>query len=71
MSDDVLIDGRQMAPPEPMEQVLLALGLRRPGQRVRLLIHRQPYPLYELLDAQALPHVTRALDDGNFEVTIG
>lgn len=71
MSEDVLIDGRQMAPPEPMEKVLLALSLRRPGQRVRLLIHRRPYPLYELLDAQALPHVTRALDDGNFEVTIG
>lgn len=70
MTADVQIDGRQMAPPEPMEKVLLALSLRRPGQRVRLLIHRRPYPLYELLDAQHLPHSTCELGDGNFEVTI-
>lgn len=71
MTADVQIDGRQMAPPEPMEKVLLALSLKRPGQRVRLLIHRRPYPLYELLDAQQLPHSTSELGDGNFEVTIG
>ncbi len=70
MNADVEIDGRRMAPPEPMESVLLALRLRRPGQRIRLLIHRRPYPLYELLDAQQIAYRTRELGDGNFEVTI-
>ncbi len=70
MNADVLIDGRQMVPPEPMEKVLLALELRRPGQRVRLLIHRRPYPLYELLDQQHVRHSTRELGDGNFEILI-
>ncbi len=71
MNAELLVDGRHMAPPEPLEKVLAALALRRPGQTVRLLIHCQPHPLYELLDAQHVPHATRALGDGNFEVTIG
>lgn len=69
-NDDIVIDARDLPPPEPMEKVLQVLGLKRPGQAVRLLIHRQPHPLYALLDQQHYQHLTRTLDDGNFEIVI-
>lgn len=69
-NDDIVVDARDLPPPEPMEKVLRVLDLKRPGQAVRLLIHRQPYPLYELLDQQHYQHLTRALGDGNYEVVI-
>ena len=46
---EIVVDGRGLEPPEPMERVLAALDELQPGQRVRFLIHRQPYPLYDIL----------------------
>jgi uncharacterized protein (DUF2249 family) len=43
---EIVVDGRGLEPPEPMERVLAALDGLQPGQWVRFLIHRQPYPLY-------------------------
>ncbi len=70
MNPEVLIDARWLPPPEPMEQVLMALDLLRPGQRVRLLLHREPYPLYVLLDDRGYRHSARPIEDGCFEILI-
>ena len=70
MTPDRVVDARGLPPPEPMELALQALELRRPGEAVRLLIHRQPYPLYELLAAQGYAYHTRSLADGCYEIII-
>jgi hypothetical protein len=57
-------------PPEPMEKVLTALALLRPGQRIRFLIHREPQPLYGILADMGYRHATRPLPDGCFEIVI-
>ena len=44
---EVRVDAGGLEPPEPLEQVLLALDLARPGEHVRFLVHREPVPLYE------------------------
>jgi hypothetical protein len=67
---EVVVDGRWQEPPEPMEKVLLALDLLRPGQHVRFLIHREPYPLYGILENMGFRHRTRQTDDGGFEILI-
>jgi hypothetical protein len=46
---EILVDGRGLEPPEPMEKVMQALALLRPGQHIRFLLHREPFPLYPLL----------------------
>lgn len=70
MARDVVIDGRGLEPPEPLERVLTALDLLRPGDRVRFLIHREPLPLYPILDRMGYRHGTRLVPDGSFEILI-
>jgi uncharacterized protein (DUF2249 family) len=70
MKQEVLIDGRWLMPPEPMEKVLSALDNLRPGQHIRFLLHREPYPLYGILQNMGYNHRTRLLADGCFEILI-
>jgi uncharacterized protein (DUF2249 family) len=67
---EIVVDGRGLEPPEPMEKVLAALDDLQPGQRVRFLIHRQPYPLYDILRRYHYRFETAAGADGNFEILI-
>ncbi|MDQ5908142.1 MAG: hypothetical protein QG599_233 [Pseudomonadota bacterium] len=67
---DLIVDGRGLEPPEPMERVVAALDELQPGQRLRFLIHRQPYPLYDLLHRHHYPYETTEGADGHFEILI-
>lgn len=67
---EIVVDGRGLEPPEPMEKVLAALDQLKPGQRVRFLIHRQPYPLYDILRRHHYVYETTAIADGSYEVLI-
>jgi uncharacterized protein (DUF2249 family) len=67
---EVLVDARWLEPPEPLERVLATLALLHPGQRLRLLIHREPLPLYAILDQLGHHHETHALPDGCYAVLI-
>ena len=70
MNSEVLVDGRWLEPPEPMERVLMALDMLRPGQTLRFLIHREPIPLYPALRDQGYDYAVRPIEDGCFEVLI-
>lgn len=67
---EIVVDGRGLEPPEPMEKVLAALDELEPGQRVRFLIHRQPYPLYDILRRYGYRYETAAAADGGYEILI-
>ncbi|MCC6135208.1 MAG: DUF2249 domain-containing protein [Candidatus Contendobacter sp.] len=67
---EIVVDGRGLEHPEPMERVLAALDEVQPGQQVRFLIHRQPYPLYDILHRHRYAYETIAGADGNFEILI-
>ncbi|HEX8980298.1 MAG TPA: DUF2249 domain-containing protein [Parasulfuritortus sp.] len=67
---EVLVDARWLEPPEPMERVLAALDLLRPGQQVRFLIHREPLPLYAVLGERGCRWQVRPIEDGCFELLI-
>ncbi len=68
--DDILIDARWLEPPEPMEQVMQVLGLLRPGQSIRMLLHREPFPLYPLLSERGFRHETHMQTDGSYVILI-
>lgn len=70
MKKEVLIDGRWLMPPEPMEKVMLALDLLLPGQHIRFLLHREPFPLYGLLENRGYRYRTHLLPDGCYEIHI-
>lgn len=67
---EILIDARDLEPPEPMEKVMQALSLLRPGQSIRLRLHREPYPLYPLLAERGYRHDTHMEPDGNYVILI-
>ena len=73
MTDPKLIelDVRGMEPPEPMEHVLAALSDLLPGQRIRMLIDREPRPLYRILERNGYLYTPMLKDDGVYEILIG
>ncbi len=70
MAQEVLVDARWLLPPEPLEKVLLALDSLKPGQRIRFLMHREPYPLYDILEKMGFTYCTHMIEDGCFEILI-
>ena len=67
---EILVDARGLEPPEPMEKVMQTLALLRPGQSIRLLLHREPFPLYALLADRGYRHDTRMEADGSYVILI-
>ena len=70
MEAEVKLDVRGLQPPEPLERVLAALSTLCEGQRVRMLIDRQPFPLYAILERDGYAYQARALPDSLFEILI-
>lgn len=67
---EILLDARGLEPPEPMDRVMQTLALLRPGQSIRLLLHREPFPLYPILADRGFRHDTRMEDDGSYVIRI-
>ncbi len=68
--NEILIDARWLEPPEPLEKVMATLSLLRPGQSIRLLLHREPFPLYAILDERGYSRDTTAQPDGSYVILI-
>ena len=68
--DEILIDARGLEPPQPMERVMQTLALLRPGQSIRLLLHREPFPLYPILTERGYRYDTRMEADGSYVILI-
>jgi len=67
---EILIDARGLEPPQPMERVMQTLALLRPGQSIRLLLHREPFPLYPILTERGYRYQTRMEADGSYVILI-
>jgi uncharacterized protein (DUF2249 family) len=69
-ADDLIVDARGLDPPEPLERILDALARLEKGQRVRLRIHREPFPLYRILQQNDYAWQTTSDAEQGFEVLI-
>ncbi|MCL6555810.1 MAG: DUF2249 domain-containing protein [Burkholderiales bacterium] len=65
-----ILDARGLEPPEPLERTLEALDTLQPAERLRVLLPREPFPLYAILDRWGYRRQTEALPDGSFAVLI-
>jgi uncharacterized protein (DUF2249 family) len=70
MSEERTIDVRWLEPPEPFERVLTELDTLLPGETLRVLIHREPHPLYRWLAGERYHYRARFDDEGWFEIRI-
>lgn len=64
------IDARYMAPPEPFEHTLAMLETLAQGESMRLLLFREPHPLFSFLRAQGHRYRCQLEADGTFEILI-
>ena len=64
------LDVRGLPPPEPFETIIRALQTLPATETLRVHIHREPYPLYEVLRDNGYAWQTAALADGDFEIRI-
>ncbi|MEJ2643735.1 MAG: DUF2249 domain-containing protein [Gammaproteobacteria bacterium] len=65
-----LLDVTDLEPPEPLERALEALDHLLPGQYLRLLLRREPFPLYALLDDDGFLHLGRRGEGSPYEVFV-
>lgn len=64
------IDVRGLPPPEPFENIARALQTLSGEEPLKVLIHREPFPLYDMLRNAGYAWQTTALANGDFEILI-
>lgn len=64
------LDARFLPPPEPFVQTMEMLSALRPGEQMRLLLYREPHPLYRVLEQNGHRWQTKLQPDGTFEILI-
>jgi len=65
-----IVDARGLHPPEPFERVVEALAELAAGDRMKLIIHQEPRPLYRFLERNRYAYKTEGFADGRFEMLI-
>jgi uncharacterized protein (DUF2249 family) len=71
MNQDVReLDVRWLEPPEPFERIVAALEELPPGGRLRVLIHREPRPLFQWLQREGHAFEHGYNPAGFFEILI-
>ena len=65
-----VVDGRNLEPPEPFVQTMDALDAITVGQKVMLILGREPHPLYRALELNGYAWQTERKDDGSVEILI-
>ncbi|MDR2837372.1 MAG: DUF2249 domain-containing protein [Azonexus sp.] len=65
-----VVDARYMQPPEPFVQTLEMLDTLQPGEKMLLLLFREPHPLYRVLRQNGHAFESELQPDGTFEILI-
>lgn len=65
-----VVDARYMEPPDPFVKTMEMLDLLQVGEKMLLLLYREPHPLYKVLRQNGHAYETELLPDGTFEILI-
>lgn len=70
MDKELVLDVRELEPPEPLRCVLAAAEQLTPGSRIRMLQRFEPFPLYGLLDQRDFCYRVERPTVNRFEIVI-
>lgn len=70
MAEEREIDVRGLESPEPFERIVDGLTKLASGERLRVLIHREPLPLFAMLRENGYQYTFERHDDGNHVLRI-
>ena len=65
-----VVDARYMEPPEPFVATMEMLDTLKEGEKMLLLLFREPHPLYKVLRENGHRYATEFLPDGTVEILI-
>lgn len=65
-----VVDARYMEPPEPFVATMEMLDQLQEGERMLLLLFREPHPLYRVLLQNGHSYESELKPDGTFEILI-
>ena len=65
-----VVDARYMEPPEPFVRTMEMLDTLKPGEKMLLLLFREPHPLYKVLRQNGYAYEAELVSDGTFEILI-
>jgi uncharacterized protein (DUF2249 family) len=66
----VVVDARQMEPPEPFVKTMEGLDELKDGEKLLLLLYREPHPLYRTLALNGYTYRASTEPDGTVEILI-
>jgi uncharacterized protein (DUF2249 family) len=69
-TEEIILDVRGLEAPEPLEQVLDALASLPRHQHLRMLIDREPRPLYPILENNGFRYETHTSAEFRYEIVI-
>ena len=70
MAIEILLDVRDLEPPEPLQQVLGVLDSLPGGHYLRVVHRRDPKCLLQLVEQLGFAHKVRCIRDGKFEIFV-
>ena len=70
MDPEQFLDVNQLEPPEPMERILSAIDTLVQGCYLRVWIHREPFPLYDILGREGFSYTIQPGRHSAFELFI-
>jgi len=65
-----VLDVSELAAPEPMECILVELESLAPGEYLRVLHRREPWPLFPILEERGFGHELRPCQPPGFAILI-
>ena len=65
-----VVDARYMEPPEPFVATMDMLDTLKEGEKMLLLLFREPHPLYKVLRQNGYTYESEQVADGTFEILI-
>lgn len=66
----LIVDGRDMQPPEPLEKTLEALDRLQRGEELLLMVYCHPVPLFNILRNNGYTWQEEVCEDGTHEIRI-
>ena len=70
MEHEIILNVSDLEPPEPLEKALDAIETLTPGQYLRMLHNREPFPLYTILEDTGFKYTVREGQETVFEIFI-
>jgi len=70
MESTITLDVCGLPPPEPFVRIMAALETLPAGSALQVRIHREPFPLYDVLRENGFAWQTATPADGNFQILI-